>query len=131
MYAKPFNPKLPFGEIFGDNRFAYEQNGQLYNAVKAPVDQNGNRMELEPAPVKAEPAPAAVTAAPPEDPEDDIPEDEKPFDLLAWATGEEDLQKTPWLKIRAEVARAMPDNAAAINSKEAARKAVLAMYKMI
>lgn len=129
MYGKPFSPKKPFGEIFGDNRFAFEQDGQLYNALKEPVDQDGNRMSLDPAAKAAAPEPEQAAAAAPEDPDDDIPADERGFDLLGWARGDEELKATPWAKVRAETARII-DDMSGISSKDAARKAILAHYRV-
>jgi hypothetical protein len=128
MYGKPFNPHRPYGIVIGGPGFAFDQDGQLYNAMKEPVDLSGNVMPLDPgaseepeAPVvKSEPMPVA------EDPED-IPEDEKSFDLLGWASGKADLKNTPWAKVKAETARLIEDMTA-ITSKEAARKAILAHY---
>lgn len=129
MYGKPFNPKKPFGEIFGDNRFAFEQDGQLYNALHDPVDQDGNRMALDPsakaAAPESKPAPAAAT----DDPDDDIPADELAFDLFGWAKGDDALKATPWAKVRAETARII-DDMSGITSKDAARKAILSHYRV-
>lgn len=128
MYGKPFNPNRPFGTCQGDTRFAFEQDGQVYNALKEPVDESGNLMPLDPALAAPAPEPEAPKApAKPENPEDDIPEDEKPFNILAWAQGEPSLAKTPWDKIKAETAR-LVDDMTGITGKESARKAVLAHY---
>jgi hypothetical protein len=127
MYGKPFNPKREFGTIMGDTRFHFEQDGQLYNALKQPVDVNGALMPIppmaEPA-TKKEPAPPSP---PPEDPSADMTDDDRPFDLLAWANDDPALKATPWAKILAETARII-DDTSSINSKTAARKAILAFY---
>lgn len=126
MYGKPWNPKRPYGEVKGDERFHFDQDGQLYNALKMPVDGNGNLMPLPEVAAKVEeeaPPPAPVA----EDPADDIPADELPFDIMAWAQGEPTLAKTPWDKIKAETVRLIGD-ASGITGKDSARKAVLAHF---
>jgi hypothetical protein len=127
MYGKPFNPRRPFGEVKGDERFHFDQDGQLYNALKEPVDGDGKLMAIEAgaAPVVDAPAPVAVVA--PENPNDDIPADELPFNILAWAQGDPALAKTPWEKVKAETAR-LVDDMTGVTGKEAARKAILAHY---
>ena len=154
MYGKPFHPNRPYGQVIGDGRFAFEQDGQIYNALKQPVDSEGNVMPLEDGAAAAEipttvtiVGPSATTAtktqpavesqpnqtdeldvkdaAPPID--DDTPDDEKPFDILAWAQGDETLKATPWAKVKAEAARLLGDGTTLAN-KEAARKAVLVHY---
>lgn len=127
MYGKPWNPKRPYGEVKGDERFHFDQDGQLYNALKMPVDSEGNLMPLPPAaaPVIEEEAPAPAPVA--DDPADDIPADEQPFDIMAWAQGEPTLAMAPWSKIKAETVRLIGD-ANGITGKEAARKAVLAHF---
>lgn len=127
MYGKPFNEKHAFGEIFGDNRFAFEQDGQLYNALKEPVDQDGKRMDLPPK--AAEPELHATKTEPirAEDPDDDIPADEKAIDLLAWARGAPELQSLPWITVKAQAAQ-LVGNMMAVNGKDNARKAILAHY---
>jgi hypothetical protein len=148
MYGKPFNPNRPFGTCMGDGRFAFEQDGQIYNALKQPVDGEGNLMPLEdgaPAaaatvtdtqpPATQPPAPTETDSIPeePEAPDgskpidEDTPDDEKPFDILAWAQGDEALKATPWAKVKAEAAVLLGDTAP-LPSKEAARKAILAHY---
>lgn len=129
MFGKPFNHKLPAGEVWGDSRFAYDQGGQLYNAQKQPVDGNGNVMPLA-KPVVEDVAPASnpvPVAAPVTSPDDDIPADEREFDVVAWARGDETLKATPWQAVRAAVAREIEDMTA-ITGKEAARKAILAKH---
>lgn len=156
MYGKPFNPNRPYGQVIGDGRFAFEQDGQIYNAQREPVDSEGRLMPLaedgaiaadiqttktivNPAATGTQPAsqPAVESqpnqtdeldvkdAAPPID--DDTPDDEKPFDILAWAQGDETLKATPWAKVKAEAARLLGDGAP-LPSKDAARKAILAHY---
>lgn len=130
MYGKPFNPKRPFATVHGDERFHFEQDGQIYDAQKNPVDLDGKPMPLDPAakPVAVEPeAPAAAIVA--DNPADDIPADELPFNILAWAQGEPSLAKTPWEKVKAETAR-LVDDMTGITGKDAARKAILAHYGM-
>lgn len=128
MYGKPFNPKRPFGTVQGDERFHYEQDGQVYNVNREPVDMDGKVMPLDPsakaAPVvEAKPAPVV----PVDDPADDIPADEQAFNLIAWAQGDADLAKTPWEKVKAETVALIGDTTG-ITGKEAARKAILAHY---
>lgn len=127
MYGKPFNQKRDFGEVKGDERFHFDQDGQLYNALKQPVDNEGNLMPLEEGAAIAveEPAPAAPVV--PDNPDDDIPADELPFNILAWAQGDPALAKTPWEKVKAETAR-LVDDMTGVTGKEAARKAILAHY---
>lgn len=128
MYGKPWNHKAPFGEIYGDNRFFFDQDGQLYNAQKQPVDGNGTLMPLPPTASKPEPAkPAAAVSAPQPADDDDTPADEKPFDLVAWARGDELLKATPWAVVRAAVATEF-DDMSAITGKDAARRAILEKY---
>lgn len=127
MYGKPFNPKRPYGEVKGDERFHFEQDGNLYNALKLPVDGDGKLLPLDPAVAPVEEAPAPAAPAKAEDPAEDIPADELPFDILAWAQGDAALAKTPWEKIKAETAR-LVDDMTGVTGKEAARKAVLAHY---
>lgn len=133
MYGKPFNPKKPFGTVFGDGRFAFDQDGQLYNAQKQPVDADGKPMALppdhKPTPVEPDiPTTVTVSMPPADDPEDDVPEDEKPFNILAWAQGDEMLKATPYGTLRAEAARLLGDASKLTGGKEAIRKAVLAHY---
>lgn len=121
MYGKPFNPKRPFGEVFGVANHAYEQDGQRFNAQKQPVDENGRLMPLAPkAPVPAEPAPETLIE---DDPDIDTPEDEKRFDLHAWAMGDPSLAGTPWQTVRAASAEVLGD-ITELKSKEALRKAL-------
>ena len=129
MYGKPFNEKRPFGEAKGDPRFHYEQDGQVYNALKQPVDMDGRLMPLPPADEPKAPAEdnTVIEQTQPENPDDDIPEDEKPFDILAWAQGDETLKSTPFAKVKAETARLVEDMTG-ITSKDTARKAILAHY---
>ena len=131
MYGKPFNHKKPFGTVSGDDRFHFEQDGQVYDVQKRPINHlTGELLPLEAgAETLADSVDAAAPVAPatPENPEDDIPDDEKPFNLLAWAQNEPSLAKTPWEKVKAEAARLL-DDMAGIVSKEAARKAILAKY---
>lgn len=124
MYGKPFNEKRPFGTIFGPYPYMFEQDGNFYNAQKEPVDADGNRLPMAP---KAAAPEIPVTQTVVENPEDDIPDDEKPFDILAWAQGDETLKATPWPKVKAEAATLLGDTTA-ITGKEAARKAILAHY---
>lgn len=137
MYGKPFNPKRPFGTVTGDSRYAFDQDGQLFNAQYQPVDLEGNLMPLPPGteskapereiPVtKTEPVGARFEPAA-ESSDDDIPEDEKPFDLVAWAKGAEHLKATPWPTVKAQAARLFEDMTK-ITNKEAARKAILALH---
>jgi hypothetical protein len=129
MYGRPFNTNAPFGEVHGDNRYAFEQGGQLYNAQRQPVDIEGRVMPLAPAAAPAA-APREIPTTvvkPVEDPDDDIPADERPFDLLAWAKGDETLKATPWGTIRAQTAQLIEDMTK-ITNKETARKAILAHY---
>lgn len=128
MYGKPFNHKKPFGTIYGTSVAAFEQDGQRYNGQKQPIDNDGNIMPFAPSNKNAidelEDVPTTVAA---ENPEDDIPEDEKPFNILAWAQGDEKLVKTtPWNKVKAEAAILLGDHS--VGGKEATRKAILAHY---
>lgn len=130
MYGKPFDHKKPFGTIHGISVAAYEQDGQLYNGQKQPIDADGNLMKMAPQAVEDEdllPKAADNPQPPAENADDDVPEDEKPFDILAWAQGDETLKATPWAKVKAEAAVLLGDTAP-LPSKEAARKAVLAHY---
>jgi hypothetical protein len=131
MYGKRFNHKAPFGEIYGDPRFAFEQDGQLYNGQKMPVDGNGNAMPVPPLEAAAERKAAPVADARPAlsaaDADEDVPADEKELDIVAWARGDEALKATPWQAVRAAVAREFEDMTA-ITGKEAARKAILAKH---
>lgn len=129
MYGKPFNHARDVGTVHGDGRFAFEQDGQLYNAQKQPVDQNGQVMPLQPRAAAPEPTSDPEPTAPPpaDNPDDDIPADEKPFDILAWAQGDEMLKATPFQKVKAEAAMLLGD-ATALTSKDAVRKAILAYY---
>lgn len=125
MYGKPLNEKRPYGTIFGPHPYMFEQDGNFYNAQKEPVDANGNPLPLAP---KAAAAEIPVTVSMPvENPDDDIPEDERPFDILAWAQGDEALKATPWPKVKAEAATLLGD-ATSLTGKEVTRKAVLAHY---
>lgn len=127
MYGKPFNVKRPFGVVHGSSLYAFEQDGQLFNVSKQPVDENGKLMPLEPrneAPPEPEPGPVALAG----DPDDDIPEDEKPFDLHAWAMGDEKLAATPYATVRAAAATVIEDMSS-LKSKDALRKALLAHYQ--
>lgn len=133
MYGKPFKHNQDYGTCHGSSAFAFEQNGQLYNVHKQPVDQNGNVMpyapSTAPAAPPAEPPPAApvpakaATAA--ED--DDTPEDEKPIDLLAWAQGHPDLKALPWQTVRLESQKILKD-ISELKSKAALKAAILEFY---
>lgn len=106
QYGKPFPTAMKKNgpNVFGDVRFAYEYEGQCYNASFQPVDSRGNVMPLPPAPVRAaaaQPTPP-VTDSQPEDDDDDIPQDEKEIDLRAWADG---TAKYAFNVIQAEIAR--------------------------
>lgn len=125
MYGKPFNEKRPFGTIYGPSPYAFHQDGNYYNAQKEPVDESGNRLPL--APRSAAPEIPVASVLPVENTDDDIPDDEKPFDVLAWAQGDETLKATPWTKVKAEAATLLGD-ATGLSSKDAARKAILAHY---
>lgn len=128
MYGKPFDHKRDFGTILGGSLYVFEQDGQLYNAAKEPVDENGVPMPLAPK-VTLEDIPTTSTQPMPpvEDPNDDIPEDEKPFDILAWAQGDESLKATHFQKVKAEAAMLLGETALPAK-KEDIRKAVLAHY---
>lgn len=84
-YAKPFDPKKPFGTCVGDARFGFTQEGRYFDQHKRPVDENGNLMDVDP--VKATPPVAPVIA------DEDEVEEENPVDLKAWAAGKTVL---PW-----------------------------------
>jgi len=88
--AKRFNPNKEHGTVHGDPRFAFQQNGYLYNGSQQAVDEAGNLIPME----AGAPIPDAADSVPkikrPNqrqiDPEDET-EDEKPLDLRAWRDG--------------------------------------------
>lgn len=107
QYGKPFPVKMKQAgpNVYGDVRFAYEYDNQMYNAQFEPVDANGKVMPLPPAPVRAaEPQPEQKPSMPPatDDGDDDTPEDEKEIDLRAWADG---TVKYAFNVVQAEIAR--------------------------
>lgn len=125
MYGKPFNTKRPYGEVHGIAAWTYEQDGQLYNAQKQPVDESGNLMPLAPdAPAARAEIPTTAAAQRMELDEDDTPADEKPLDLRAWALGDKELSATPWQTVRSAAADTLGD-ISELKSKEALRKALL------
>jgi hypothetical protein len=101
-YAKPFAPNKPFGTVMGDPRFGYEQDGQLYDGGRRPVDGSGQAMELEPQ-SKTE----IVTA---EEPVEKMPE----IDLRAWADGR---ITAPWVAVTSLIQKKFDVTVA--NKKEA------------
>lgn len=124
QYGKPFNHNRPFGEVHGDGRYAFDQDGQLYNVLKQPVDGDGKLMPLPP----RNDAEIPVTTSEPitaESPEDDIPADEKPIDLLAWANGDPVLKATPWHQVCAQIAAQITPDKAAFANKATAIKTIL------
>jgi len=126
MSAKAFNPNRPFGTVTGDSRFAFDQDGQLYDNQKRPVDSNGILMELaaKPAAPVEEPPPVAPVAA---GDDDDRTEDEK-LDLLAWAKDDPALAATPWQSVRAAAADVLED-ISELKSKAALKDAILKHYE--
>lgn len=124
MYDKPFNPNRPYGEVHGIAPYAFEQDGHFFNSQKQPVDANGTPLPLAPEPVAQAPATETVII---EDPDDDVPADEKPIDLLAWANGDEALKTLPFQTVKAAAAQLLGTDVA-LPSKEATRKAILAHY---
>lgn len=106
QYGKPFPKGQHQQNVFGDVRFAYDIDGQTYNASKEPVDSRGNIMPIQPV---AKTMPPVVISD--EDKgdnngqvggEDDTPEDEKEIDLRGWADG---TAKYAFNVIQAEIAR--------------------------
>lgn len=91
--AKRFNPNKPFGECYGDPRFAYEQNGVVYNASLQAVTTDGKPLAMEEGPPieregkKGKSAAAALQVKQREIDAEDETEDEKPIDLIAWRDG--------------------------------------------
>lgn len=83
----------PHGEIYGDTRFAFEQNGVLFRGDGMPVDGNGTPLpvveqeEPAPAPVKAKGSKAAKPAVEPLASGEDTVADEQEIDLVAWRDG--------------------------------------------
>ena len=111
QYGRPFDHKSTAGQVWGDNRFAFEQGGQLYDAHKRPVDASGKLMPLDPKTAKrAAPMPPPVAedepdedasgvlpAAPAADATDDG-DDEEQIDLVAWAKGH--TPSIPWVTVK-------------------------------
>lgn len=130
MFAKPFNPKRPFGDVHGIPGVAYDQDGQLFNPQKQPVDINGKPMTLAPADAApaAAPAPEAPKpAAPSVIAEDDDTLEEDKLDLRAWAKDDPDLYATPWQTVRAAAAGVL-DDITELKSKAALKAALLAHF---
>ncbi len=125
MYGKPFNEKRPFGTVHGIAPYAIEQDGNFYNAQKEPVDENGKRLPLAPALEDDPEIPTNTQIV--DNPDDDVPADERPFDLLAWAQGDEALKALPYGKVRAEAGKFI-EAAKTANGKDALRKAILDHY---
>ena len=103
--VKRFNPNKPHATCHGDPRFAYEQNGIVYNGQFQAVTTEGKLLAMEEGPPPApEPQFPPTKANKPQqrqiDPEDET-EDEKALDLLAWRDGK--LPGILWPKIVAEV----------------------------
>lgn len=127
MYGKPWNPNRHFSEVHGIAPYAFHQDGQRYNAQKQPVDEHGKLMPLMPKHEAVDSVP--VTPAPqPVNPDDDIPEDEKPLDLLAWANGDKELAGTPWQTVRNAATDVLGD-ISELRSKDALRTAILGHFK--
>lgn len=130
MYGKPFDHKAHAPEVHGDGRFAFEQNGQLYNAMKQPVDSDGKLMPLPPRRGEDDPPVSTSQPTPTDtDPDEDEVDDDRPFNILAWAQGDETLKSTPWPKVKAEALTLLGD-ASQLTGKSAARKAILQHYNL-
>ena len=100
--AKRFNPHKPHGTVTGDGRYAFEQDGQVYNAAYNAVNMDGTEIPMEPAPV-VDPVKARPVDAPRDvDPADITEEDKNELDLVAWA---EDKIKAPWGTVTATIQR--------------------------
>lgn len=129
MFAKPFNPKRPFGTVQGLVGVAYDQDGQLYNFQHQPVDLDGKLMDLAPAAAAAaaEPAPEKAPAAPAVIGEDDDTLEEDKVDLRAWAMGDPAAAATPWQSVR-EAAGLVLDDISELKSKAALKEALLKHY---
>lgn len=92
--APRFNPKAPYGDVFGMPGVAYDQNGTLYNDARIAVSSDGEPIPMEPMKGQPEAAkPAAKTgkggrtAAKAPVIDEDTPDDEKPLDLEGWVAG--------------------------------------------
>lgn len=127
MSAKPFNHKRPFGDVHGLAGVAYDQDGQLYNFEKLPVDLNGNLMEIAPTAAQPAPEPQKAPAAPPVMAEDDDTLEEDKVDLRAWAMGDPAAAATPWQSVR-EAAGLVLDDITELKSKAALKEALLKHY---
>jgi hypothetical protein len=121
QYGRPFDHKAHAGTVWGDNRFAYEQGGQLYDAHKRPVDGKGNLMDIDPkhkkaaaAAPKPEAAPAMPAVTEAEDEADD--DEEEQIDLVAWAKGH--TPSIPWATVKKAIFAQL--NLHAQSKKEAA-----------
>lgn len=125
MSAKPFNHNRPFGTIIGDSRFAFDQDGQLYDSQKRPVDEHGKPMTLAAKP--AAPVEAPAPAAPPVIGEDDDRTEDEKLDLLAWAKDDPAMAATPWQSVRAAAADVLED-ISELKSKAALKEAILKHY---
>lgn len=123
MFAKPFNRHRPYGTVTGDSRYAFEQEGQLYDNQERPVDIDGKLMELAPAAAKAAPEQPAP-AAPSNIEEDDDTLEEEKVDLRAWAMGDPSTAATPWQSVR-EAAGLVLDDITELKSKAALKEALL------
>lgn len=84
----------PYGEIYGDTRFAFEQNGVLFRGDGMPVDGNGvplpvmEQEEPVPTPVKTKGSKATKPAVEtPSSSGEDMVTDEQEIDLVAWRDG--------------------------------------------
>lgn len=104
-----FNPKLPYGQVFGQPGVMYDQGGVLFNAEKLACDLAGKPLEEEaPAPAP-DPAPAPAIEQQPQggdpnaqnqDPADVIDES---VNLAAWLDGS---KKYAFGQVQAEIQKA-------------------------
>lgn len=127
MFARPYNPKRPHGDVHGLPGVAFDQDGQLYNAQKQPVDDTGKVLPVAAAPASAPEKPVAAPAVVTGSDEDDIPEDEKGIDLLAWANDSPDLKGLPWQTVRLEAQKILED-ISELKSKAALKQAIIDHY---
>jgi hypothetical protein len=101
--AKRFNPNKEHGTVHGDPRFAFNQNGIMYNGAGHAVDDDGKKIPMEAGPLlpQVQASPKAQQPKQRDIDDDDVTEDEKPLDLVAWRDGK--LQGTLWPLVVAAV----------------------------